>query len=180
MKMTPLDIKKHQFRKVLRGWDPLEVNAFLDVVATELEQLQRQNKELTQKTIELETQLKDYKSMEKAIQQTFRQAEETSGKALENSRKEAHLIVQEAELQSSQLVDKARNELTSLKEHITILRAKKDSIVYRLRMLLNSELELVKALEVDEELQSHDDRMGGSQLSKEKMEIEDIIKNLDK
>ena len=178
--MTPLDIKKHQFRKVLRGWDPLEVNAFLDVVATELEQLQRQNKELTQKTIELETQLKDYKSMEKAIQQTFRQAEETSGKALENCRKEAHLIVQEAELQASQLVDKARNELTSLKEQITILRAKKDSIVYRLRMLLNSELELVKALEVDEELQSRDDRAGGSQLSKEKMEIEDIIKSLDK
>lgn len=178
MKITPLDVKKQQFNKVFRGFDPSEVNTYLDIIASELEECQKHIKELTQKNIELETHLKDYRSVEKAMQQTFMQAQETSGKAIENSRKEAQLILQEAEIKAAQIVDKARNELTSLKEQITILKAKKDSIVTRLKMLLNSELDLIKALEVDEELRSADFQEPRQEVSKEKMEIEEIIRNL--
>ncbi|HZY09766.1 MAG TPA: DivIVA domain-containing protein [Bacteroidota bacterium] len=178
MKVTPLDIKKQQFTKVFRGFDPSEVNAYLDILAMELEEWQKHIKELTQKNIELETHLKDYRSVEKAMQQTFMQAQETSGKAIENARREAQLVLQEAEGKAAQIVDKARNELTSLKEQITILKAKKDSIITRLKMLLNSELDLIKALEVDEELRTTDIQDASQEVSKEKMEIEEIIRNL--
>lgn len=178
MKVTPLDIKKQQFTKVFRGFDPSEVNAYLDIIATDLEECQKHIKELTHKNIELETHLKDYHSVEKAMQQTFMQAQETSGKAIENARREAQLILQEAEGKAAQIVDKARNELTSLKEQITILKAKKDSIITRLKMLLNSELDLIKALEVDEELRTTNIQDASQEVSKEKIEIEEIIRNL--
>ncbi len=179
MKLSPLDIKKQQFTKIFRGVDPSEVDAFLGIVSSELEESQKQNKELSQKLIELQTQLKDYKAVEKAMQDTFLQAQETTGRSIENARKESQLIIHEAELKASQIIDKARSELTALKEQVTILKTKKDSIVSRLKMLLNSELELIKMLEIDEELQMKNEHKPGSDFSKEKSEIEEIIKNLD-
>lgn len=178
MTITSFDIKKHQFKKTLRGYEPSEVLAFLEMVAAELEESQKQNKELSQKILQLETQLKDYKNMEKALQQTFMQAQETSGKAVEHARGEAQLIIQQAEVKASQIVDKARNELIALKEQLIILKTKKDSIVKRLKMVLNSELDFIKALEADEEVQSPNGESTQTELSKEKAEIEEIIKSL--
>lgn len=180
MSMMPIELGKREFARVLRGYDPKEVHAFLDLAAGEIETLRRQNTDLLRKITELETQLKDYHSVEKAIQQTFMQAQETSGKAIENARKEAQLIIQEAELKASQIVDKARADLTSLREQITILKAKKDSIVSRLKMLLNSELELVRALEVDEELQAGKSVERDADRANDQNEIEEIIRSLDK
>lgn len=179
MKLTPNDIKRQQFKTVFRGYDTNEVNTYLGIVSSELEELIKQTKEFTQKNIELETRLKDYKSVEKAMQETFMQAQETTGKAIENARKEAQLILKDAELKSAQIVDKARNDLISLKEQITILKAKKDAIVSRLKMLLKSELDLITTLEVDEELQTKPEE-DNKDLLKQKEEIEEIIKNLDK
>ena len=33
MKLTPLDIKKQEFKKVMRGFDPVEVDTFMDMMA---------------------------------------------------------------------------------------------------------------------------------------------------
>jgi cell division initiation protein len=44
MKLTPLEIKQHQFDKSLRGYDVGEVQSFLALVASEMEQLQQKNK----------------------------------------------------------------------------------------------------------------------------------------
>ena len=180
MKLTPQDIKRQQFKKTFRGFDPAEVETFLSLTAAELEESQKHNKEISNKLIELETQLKDYKAVEKAMQDTFMQAQETSGKAIENARKESQLIIHEAELKASQILDRSRIELITLKEHITIMKAKKDSIVSRLKMLLHSELELIKTLEIDEELQTNNQQNYlREELTKEKSEIEEIIKSLD-
>ena len=179
MTMTPADVRRQQFRRKLRGYDPEEVSAYIDLVATGLEESHKREQEFRDKLIELETQLKDYKSVDKALQQTLMQAQETSGKAIENARKEAQLVIQEAELKASQIVNRARNDLTALKEQITILKAKRDSIVSRLRVLLNSELDLIKALEADGELQDGSTDENKQVISKERMEIEEIIKSLE-
>ncbi|MBI1806630.1 MAG: DivIVA domain-containing protein [Ignavibacteria bacterium] len=177
--MTSFDIKNQEFKKVFRGYDHDDVMSFLEHVAAEWENAQKHQSALSEKIIGLETQLKDFKAMEKALQQTFMQAQETSGKAIENARKEAQLILQEAEVKASQILEKARNDLTTVKEEVTILRVKKESIVSRLRILLNSELNLLKVMDADEELQSRIPRGAHEEQSKEKLEIEEIIKQLE-
>ncbi len=177
MKLTPVEIQRQEFKKTFRGFDPHEVNSFLSVVAQVMEELRHENGELRQRVAELETQLQGYKTVEQALQQTFVQAQETSGKAMENARKESQLIIQEAEMKASLMTEKARNELINLREQVTILRAKKDAIISRLKMLLHSELDVIKALEVEDRLHDNDQLSLG--LSKEKMEIEEIIKSLE-
>ena len=151
MKITPLEVKRQEFKKVLRGYDPVEVDTFLDMLSNELEELNTSNKHIKDKVIELETQLSDYKRMEKTLQQTLLQAQETSGRSIENSRKEADLIVKEAELKASQIVEKARTDFSRAKEEISNLKARKESTISRLKVLLNSELDLLRALQIDEE-----------------------------
>ncbi len=175
MKLTPLDIKKQEFKKVLRGYDPVEVDSFLDMMSNEFADLLKQCKDMNQQLVEFDTQLRDYRQMEKTLQQTLMQAQEASGRSIENSRKEAQLIIQEAELKANQLLDRARMDLLRTKEEISNLRSKKESIVSRLKVLLNSELELIKALEVDDDELSRDLSKGSG---KDGIEIDEIMKKL--
>ncbi len=176
MKITPLEVKRQQFKKGMRGYDIVEVETFLEMVSNELEDLLKENKDLKDKIIELETQLYDYKNMEKTLQQTLMQAQEASGKSIENSRKEAGLIVQEAELKASQIVDKARLDFARAKEEISSLKARKESILGKLKVLLKSELDLISALSIDEEDLSGEKPSKGT--GKVHLEIDEILKKL--
>ncbi|MDI6765597.1 MAG: DivIVA domain-containing protein [Bacteroidota bacterium] len=179
MKYTASEIKNQIFKTKLHGYDITEVKKYLTELASEWELFQREQSTLKDKVIELETRLKDYTAMEKAIQQTFMQSQETSGKAIENAKKEAQLIIQEAEIKATKMLDKSRSDLITIKEHLTILKAKKESIVSRFKMLLNSELELIKALEVDEESQNQLQFENQQGSAKDKSEIEEIMRNLE-
>ena len=177
MKLSPLDIKKQEFKRGMRGFDPVEVETFLDMVSKEFEDLVKQNKDFKEKVIELDTQLKDYKQLEVTLRQTLSSAQETAEKSLENSRKEAQLIVQEAELKANQIVDHARRDLSKTKEELSTLKAKKEAIVSRLRVLLQSELELVRALEVDDESQVQHSMTKGT--GKSAFDVDEIVRALD-
>ena len=56
--LTPLDVrnKRADFKKLLRGYDPQEVDVFLEVVAERLEELVRENLTLKERTQLLQEQ----------------------------------------------------------------------------------------------------------------------------
>ena len=175
MKLTPLDIKKQEFKKVLRGYDAVEVDAFLDTLSGEFADLQKQIKEMREQAIESEVQLRDFKQKERDLQQVLMQAQENSSRPIENARKEGELIIQESELKASQILDHARMEVMRAKEEVTNLRAKKETLISRLKVLLNSEIELIKALEADEEMNRRDQSQG---TGREQFQIDDVLKRL--
>ena len=177
MKLSPLDIRKQEFKKVMRGYDPVEVETFMEMLANEYETLLKEQNEMRDKFIEHETQLKDYKQIEKTLQQTFLQAQETTGKTYEAARRDAELIVKEAELKASQIVGSANNEIGKLNNEILQLRARKDTLIGRLRVLLSSELDLIKALEVGRDPLLGNDSSHGT--GKEDIELDTILKAID-
>ena len=148
MKLTPLDIRKQEFKKVMRGFDPVEVETFMEMMANEFESVLKEQNEMRNKFIEFETQLKDYKQMERTLQQMLLQAQETTGKTYEAARRDAESIVKEAEMKASGIVGEANSERAKLGNEIAQLRARKDSLLGRLRVLLSSELDLIKTLEM--------------------------------
>ena len=60
MNLTPLNIRKQDFDKSLRGYDPEEVEAFLDTVATQWEEMEDERRRLENKVQELENQMDHY------------------------------------------------------------------------------------------------------------------------
>lgn len=177
MKLTPLDIKRQEFKKVLRGYDPVEVDTFMEMMANEYEELLKAQKEMRDKAIELEVQLRDYRQIEKTLQQTLLQAQEATGKTYESARREAELIIKEAEQKAAHIVEQASSDLSRMNNEVMQLYARKESLIGRLRVLLSSELDLIKTLDMGgDEALSGPSSMG---TGKETIELERVLKNID-
>jgi cell division initiation protein len=150
LRLTPLDIKKQEFKRLMRGYDPEEVHTFLEMVAEEFEILQREKNRLEDEALKLRTQLHDYQEVERTLKQTLMNAQESVQLSRDNSRREADLLLREAELQAEKILEEARHKLAQLKNDLQIVRAQKDSFARRLRHLLESQLELIGVLELDD------------------------------
>lgn len=150
MRLSPLDIKKQEFKRLMRGYDPEEVNTFLEMVAEEFEILQREKNRLEDEALKLRTQLHDYQEVERTLKQTLMNAQESVQLSRDNSKREADLLLREAELQAEKILEDARHKLAQLKNDLQIVRAQKDSFARRLRHLLESQLELIGVLELDD------------------------------
>lgn len=176
MKLTPLDIKKQEFKKVMRGYDPVEVDTFMDMMANEFEEVLKQQKEMRDRSIEIDTQLKDYKQIEKTLQQTLLQAQEVTGRTYESARKEAEIIVKDAEGKAGRIVEQANSELVRLNKELGELRIRRESLIGRMRVLLSAELDLLKTLDSESVRQVAPDPSMGT--GKQELDVEGILKNI--
>ena len=68
--LTPLDVrnKRGDFKKLMRGYDPQEVDVFLEIVAERLEMLTRENMALKERTSALQSQVSSQTDREQAVQ----------------------------------------------------------------------------------------------------------------
>ena len=151
MRITPIEIKKQEFKRSMRGYDADEVDTFLDIVAKEYENLINENERLDKQVTALEAELKHFKDVEKTLKQTLYNVQQTSQLSKENSQKEASLIRKEAELAAAQMLERAKAEMQKMQDEVASLRRQKDSFVARLRHLLSSQLELIEVLAVDDD-----------------------------
>ena len=148
--LTPIDIKKQTFTKVLRGYDPEEVAAFLETLSLDFEQLYRERNRLNDEILKLKTQLKDFQQVEKTFKDSLKHAQRTIDESKENSQHEAQLIIKEAELKADKILEKTKIELAQMKNELLLVKSQKDSFTQRLRHLLQSQLELISVLEIDD------------------------------
>lgn len=150
MKLTPLEIKKQEFRKALRGYDPIEVQTFLEMVAEEYEKNLEENKSLSRRLIELETKLQDYQETEKTLQETLVNVQEVKKQSEESSKRQADLIVKEAELKALEIMENARKQARQMRDEVSWLKSQKESFINRLRHILISQIELLSVMEIDD------------------------------
>ncbi len=151
MKLTPIDIKKQEFKKALRGLDPVEVKAYLDFVADEYEQLLQHNQQLEKQLASYQTELRHYKDVEKTLKQTLYEVKQTSQLSKQTSLKEAELIKREAEIRATKILEEAKAKAERIRKEVETLKQQKDSFVTRLKYLLSSQLELIEMLQVDDD-----------------------------
>ncbi|MFQ5631333.1 MAG: DivIVA domain-containing protein, partial [bacterium] len=98
----------------------------------------------------LKTQLTDYRQVEKALKDTLVTAQENITASRQSSKREADIILREAELKAEKIIEGARNKLEKLKSDVMIIKAQKESFARRLRHLLESQIELINVLEMDD------------------------------
>lgn len=150
MKLTPLDIKKQVFKKILRGYDPIEIETFLEMVAEEFEAIIKERNDLSDEVLKLKTQLRDYQEVERTFKESLMNAQQTINQSRENSKRESDLIIKEAEVRAEKITENAKMQLIEMKNELMIMKAQKDSFAKRLRHLLESQLELLSVLEIND------------------------------
>lgn len=151
MKITPIEVRKYEFKKVMRGYDVDEVRYFLEMVADELEAINREKLDLESKAERYDTELHDYRQIEKSMQDALIVAKETSDKSIQNARKEAELIIGEAEAKADRIVEDARKEAVRIQSDVTRLKMQRDAFLVKIKNLLRSEMELLHTVEEEDE-----------------------------
>lgn len=144
MNITPLDIQQQQFKgKMLGGLDPLDVDAFLQIVAAEMESLIRENSDLKEQGRRASLQLEELSQREVTLRETLLAAQKISEEMKANAQREAKLLISEAELKGEQIVAEAENLLLQLKNQIHELKRQKLQFESNLRSLLESHLKML-------------------------------------
>ena len=146
MKLTPLDIRQQQFRKSLWGLDAAEVHAFLDVVANDFESLIRRSHSHRDDLARREAEIKDYRERERSLKDTMITATRIIDDIKQNARKEAELVIAEAETQAEQIIRNAHTRLVRIVEDIDELRRQKAQFEATLRSTLSAHGKLLDTM----------------------------------
>jgi cell division initiation protein len=150
MKVTPLEIRQQQFPVRFRGLDPGEVDKFLELVASDMEELIRENARLrdglAKKDQELQRVQKGEDDLKKAVMTIQQIREEWVGRA----EKQAEQILRESELKGRQLQAEAERKLESLQHDVHDLTRQKHQLAAQIRHILEEHLRLLEGM-ADEE-----------------------------
>src|SRR6266849_2071901 len=107
--LTPLDIRKQEFRKTLRGYDTLGVEDFRMRVADALERAIRERQVLEERLSALTEQLRVFREREKAMNEALVAAQQLRQDTRAAAEREGQVIVREAEAEAKRLLDEARS-----------------------------------------------------------------------
>lgn len=157
MRITPLDIQQKQFPMKFRGFDVEEVFAFLEVIREEMEDLLRENASLKESVQRAENQIKEFRDMETTLRETLMTAQQMVDDYKTNARKEAELIVKEAELKADTLIREAQENVIKIHEDIVDLKGIRTHFKEELKRMIESHL---KMIEFDREREGEEERGG--------------------
>ncbi|HXX53880.1 MAG TPA: DivIVA domain-containing protein [Thermodesulfovibrionales bacterium] len=148
MRITPLDIQQKQFPMKFRGFDVEEVYAFLEIVREEMEDLLRENASLKEQVHRAENQIKEYRDMETTLRETLMTAQQMVEEYKTNARKEAELLIREAEIKSDGVMKEAQDKVVKIHEDIVDLKGIRRHFKEELKRLIESHMRM---LEFDQE-----------------------------
>jgi len=153
MRITPLDIQQKQFPVKFRGFDMEEVYAFLEVVREEMEEILRENASLKETIRRTEGQVTEFRDMEATMRETLITAQQMVEEYKTNARKEAELLIKDAELKADSAMKEAQERVVKIHEDIVDLKGIRRHFKEEVRRLIESHL---KMLEFDTERESEE------------------------
>ncbi len=114
--LTPLDVrnKRGDFKKLMRGYDPQEVDVFLEIAAERLEELVRENIVLRERSERLELQVGAQSDREQAVQEALVTAQELRADIHTQAQREADLLVRESETEARRIATEAEAKVRNL------------------------------------------------------------------
>ena len=149
MRLTPLDIQNHRFNTRFRGFDPAEVEAFVRLIAEDVESLVRERDGLRQQVRALEARVEELSVNERTLQETLVTAQALSEDLKKTAVKEAEVMLSEAEVKGEKLLDGAQRRAARLTEDIREMKLLRARLAGAIRGTIETHLELLESLSAD-------------------------------
>jgi cell division initiation protein len=150
MKVTPLDIRQQQFPVRFRGFDQVEVDAFLELVASDLEALMRENTRLKENLAKREQDIQRMHEGEADLKKALIAMHQIKEEWVARAQTQAGQILREAESQSRDIVSEAERRLVALQQQVQDLERQRHDLVLQLRRVLDHYLQLLETEEATE------------------------------
>ena len=146
-----------RFNRILRGYDPEEVNAFLDqiiarveLMVSDIEKKDKEIKELKTKIAgisDMQEKLGQYERMEDTLNRAILMAQKSSDQMKLSAHRESELMIEDAKSNASRIVNEAllraekiENESITLKRNINIYKR-------RLKDIVETQLDVIEEID---------------------------------
>ena len=123
------EIRDRRFRKVFRGYDPVEVKYFTEMLADEFAQMEEKLEKL------------------EAIVNEFDQTRKGRDKILQEAQDQAASIIMDAESIASEVIANAETKKGQIQETIDQLNLEQNKLIQQLRSVLKNQAEILTWLE---------------------------------
>lgn len=143
MKLSSLDIRKQEFSRSLRGYDLDEVDAFLNLISTQWQELTDELRRSEEKVREQQLKLDHYMKVEEALEEALKTARTSARQTLENAEKRASDTLKDAESRAQALLRDAEGERHAIRLETTRFKMRHQEVVAKLRAFLMSEMEML-------------------------------------
>jgi len=143
IKITPLDIQQIRFHIGFRGYDRTEVEMFLDLVRDEMELLVREVADLREFRLSYEQRLRELTAKEETVKNTMLMTQKLIDELKEGAKKEAALIVKDAEIRSQQILNNTEQEKFRLETETLELKRRKHHFLQDMKKVIQMHLEMV-------------------------------------
>jgi cell division initiation protein len=153
MKISPMDIQRQEFARVMRGYDREEVRTYLNIVAEEVAALQRERDSLDQQVQNMQGLLDEHRQREAILKNTLLTAQRVSEEIREVARKQSENVVKEAEMQADRLLELAQARAHEVERGILDLRGQRTALRTDIRAVVNR---LTHLLDLQEEAELED------------------------
>jgi len=144
--LTPLDVRKKagDFGKALRGYDPQEVNGFLELVAERMEALVKENLAFQTEVGELNEKVVLQQGREQAVQAALVTAQELRQDVKEQATREAKLLEREARGRVEGMIAESERRVGAHRTALEELERQRDRFLKAFRTMLERELDTVE------------------------------------
>ena len=155
-----------KFSRTLHGYNPDEVNSFLDEIIAEVERMIESNRQKNEEILALKNQLSNIKTTDEVVKkaQKFDELETTLNKAIvmaqdtgehirRVAKQERDLILEEAKKNASLIINDALVRSEKIEYQATLLRKNIIMFKRKLKNNLEEQMKLVDEIEVIDEIE---------------------------
>ncbi len=143
MNITPIDIQQKRFHVTFRGYERTEVETFLDQVREEMEALMREVAELREFRQVYDDRLGEVRQKEETIKNTMVMTQKLMEDQKDNARREAALVIKDAELRSQQIIGSVHEQKVKLEAELQNLKRMRHHFLEDVKKVVQMHLEMV-------------------------------------
>ena len=153
-----------KFNRTLRGYDPDEVNKFLDQVIKHVERMIADLKEkdkqialrdekiaeltkMVESTSSMREKLTQYERMEATLNRAIVRAQKTSDQIKANAHRESEIILEDAKKNASRIVNESLLRAEKTEMEANMIRRNTNIFKRKLKNILETQLELVEDID---------------------------------
>lgn len=146
-----MDIRNQKFgTKTLGGYDPEEVQTFLNQIAAAFETLMDERADLLKTINNDKKQVEEYRNIEKTLNDALLTMQRVLDEAKVRGNREADLIIAEAKTKAENEASAIRNQANELRLEIDRLKQMRLAYFARLRNLMRTQEDLLDSMEKED------------------------------
>ena len=144
MTVNRIDLLNHTFSRALRGYDPEEVDSFLQDAADAMARLGDERVRLSNHVAQLENRLAEHVERESVLHEALLSSQKMTEEMKAAAQKEAQLIIEAAQNRAESLINQANLRLARVLDEISEARKLKAQFEFKVRSVIEGHLKLLE------------------------------------